>query len=206
MPRLRLLSAAVLGWLVAAALSPAYAQAPAEGVVKDTAEQMLAALDAGGPELAKDRRRVHALIEELLVPHVDFDRMSRWVLGKHWRRASMEQREQFIREFQTLLVRTYAAALMEYKNHSINYLPARSEPGAAEVTVRTEVHPAKGFPIPVHYDLHLKNGRWMVYDLTIDGISLITNFRTAFTSEIRRHGSLAALINKLAARNQQARK
>jgi phospholipid transport system substrate-binding protein len=128
--------------------------------------------------------------------------MSSWVLGKYWRTATPAQRDRFTQEFRTLLVRTYAKSLSEYTDNKITYLPMRGSPQQSEVKVRTEVEQPGGFPIPIDYDLYRKGDDWKVYDVTIDGVSLVTNYRTTFANQIREDG-LDKLIATLADRNQQ---
>ena len=116
-----------------------------------------------------------------MLPHIDFQRMSKWVLGKHWRRANIEQREQFVNEFRQLILRTYSTALLEFSEQKVNVLPVRAAADAREVTVRTEIQAQQGPVIPIAYDLYLdKNQQWKVYDLSIDGISLVSNYRSSF--------------------------
>ncbi len=171
-------------------------------VVKNTTDQVLATLREQREEIKKDPKHVYSIIEEQILPKIDFSRMSRWVLGKYWRKASRQQKEIFAREFRRLIVRTYATALLEYTNQQITYPALHMKEGATDVTVQTIIEQSGGVPIPVAYSLH-KNGdeQWKVYDMIIDGISLITNYRSSFSSEIRR-GSLQQLIDKLIAHNK----
>jgi phospholipid transport system substrate-binding protein len=128
--------------------------------------------------------------------------MARLVLGKYWRRANDEQKTTFEKEFRLLIVRTYATALLEYTDEVIEYPPTRLKPGDDDVTVQTVINQPGGVPIPVNYSLHLTEaGQWKVYDMVIDGISLVTNYRSSFASEIRR-GSLDDLIGKLVEHNK----
>lgn len=170
-------------------------------VVRNTADHVLARLAVEQDVIRANPGRVHVLVDEIVVPHFDFQRMSSWVLGKHWRRASEAQRAQFPQEFRTLLVRTYATALSEYTDQRIDYLPLRMQPGDTDVTVRTEIHQGAGPNIPVSYRLHQSGGQWKVYDVVIDGISLVTTYRSTFASHIRQRG-LDGLIESLASKNQ----
>jgi phospholipid transport system substrate-binding protein len=126
--------------------------------------------------------------------------MSRSVLGKHWLNATEKQREAFVHEFRVLLVRTYSTALLEYHDQSIEYLPLRGEAGATDVTVRTEVRRSNGPSIPISYDLYFSNGQWLVYDVNIDRVSLVANYRSSFSTQIRRDG-LDSLLEQLNKRN-----
>jgi len=126
--------------------------------------------------------------------------MSQWVLGVNWRRASDGQKEKFTEQFRTLLVRTYAKALLEYTDQKINYLPLHAAADARTVTVRTEILQAGGQNIPVNYRMYHKGDNWKVYDISIDGVSLVSNYRTSFNNEIRQ-GGIDKLIARLADMN-----
>ncbi len=180
-------------------------QSPQQLVI-ETTDRILKALRAEQAEIKKDPQRLYEIVDEIVLPHFDFRRMSSWVLGKHWRKATPAEREQFVKEFRTLLVRTYAAALNDNYDQKIEFLPLRAKKDATEVTVRTEVEVDSGFPIPINYKMYrTKDGEWLVYDVNIDGVSLVTNYRSAFSKEIR-SGGLPRLIASLAERNQQARR
>lgn len=172
-------------------------------LVQETSERMLTTLNAERESIQKNPDRLYQLVREIVLPHFDFEQMSRLVLGKNWRRATPEQRERFVKEFQTLLIRTYGTALNEYRDQKIVYLPMREEPNAQDVTVRTEVQRPGAQPIPIDYSMLLENGQWKVYDVVIQGVSLVTNYRTSFSSEISQ-GGFDQLLKKLIERNQQA--
>lgn len=173
---------------------------PPDEVVKTTADKVLARVSAEREALRADPQRLHALVDEMIVPHFDFSRMARWVLGKYWREANDEERARFVEEFKNLLVRTYATALLEYANQSIKYYPPQQSEGSNLVTVRTELEQPGSVPVPIVYRMHVRDGEWKVFDLAVDGVSLITTYRASFASEIRDRG-LAGLIEDLAARN-----
>jgi phospholipid transport system substrate-binding protein len=130
--------------------------------------------------------------------------MSQLVLGKNWRTATPEEQRQFVEEFRLLLVRTYATAMLKYSDQKISYLPYRGKPGEGEVIVQTEIEQPGGPPIPIDYSLHRKGGDWKVFDVKIDNVSLVVNYRGTFAGEIRSSGGVGALIGKLRERNQQA--
>lgn len=175
----------------------------AQALVQKTAVQVTSRIRADRPLIDSNPQHLQSLIDELMLPHIDFQRMSKWVLGKYWRRASDEQREQFATEFSQLILRTYSTALLEYSDQEVAVFPVRAAADAREVTVRTEVQPDQGPAIPIAYDLYLNpQGQWKVYDMSIDGISLIANYRSSFSSQIRRSG-IDALLTQLHARNQQ---
>ncbi len=173
-----------------------------QALVKDTSERMLAKLKQERELLAQEPGRIYELVDEILLPHFDFEYMSQLVLAKYWRRASADQRRAFTGEFRTLLVRTYAKSLSAYTDQQISFLPFRELKGD-DVTVRTEVEQPGSFPIPIDYRLHQRGGEWKVFDIIIDGVSLVTNYRSSFAREIRK-GGIDSLVKTLQARNQEA--
>ena len=128
--------------------------------------------------------------------------MTKLALGRYWRRASGPQHGELVDEFRNLLIRTYQSSLAQYSGQKIQYLPFNGDVGSGDVTVKTEVEQKGAPPIPIDYSLRLESGAWKVYDVTIDGVSLVTNYRTTFANQIRRDG-LDKLIASLADRNQQ---
>ena len=185
--------------LLAAPLASPAAADDAQSIVRETTEKVLAALRSEGDTLKDDPKRLHAIIEQLILPHFDFRQMSQWVLGPHWRSASPEQRDAFVEQFEALLVRTYSSALVDYRNQRVNYLPAR-ERSADEVTVRAIIDQGGGPAIPIAYEMHRSDTGWKVYDVAIDGVSLVINYRSSFGHEIRRNG-IDGLIQRLASKN-----
>lgn len=176
----------------------------AQAWVQKTAIQITNRIRAERPLIDKNPQHLQRLISELMMPHIDFQRMSKWALGKHWRNMTDQQREQFVNEFRQLILRTYSTALLEYGDKTVNVLPVRADADALEVTVRTEIQAPHGPAIPVAYDLYLDtNQQWKVYDVSIDGISLIANYRSSFSTQIRRNGGIEALLAQLHTHNQQ---
>jgi phospholipid transport system substrate-binding protein len=182
----------------------AHADATApQDLIKSTADQVLAEVTRNKEALDKDPSGIYAMVEEMVVPHFDFVRMSQAALGRYWRQASEEQRERLTREFQELLVRTYAVALLSYSGQPISYLPVRIPDDAEDVMIPTRVE-AGGPPIPIDYRLYLGETGWKVYDVVIDGVSMVTNYRSTFATQVRRSG-IDGLIEQLADRNKQLR-
>jgi phospholipid transport system substrate-binding protein len=173
-------------------------------LVIDTTEKVLAKIREERSALDANPRLVDQFIIDIVLPHFDFVAMARLVLGKHWRQASPAQRDAFVKEFRDLLVRTYATALLEYTEEVVEYPPLTVKPGDTEVTVRTEIDQPGGLGIPVHYRMERQEQGWKVYDVTIDGLSLIGNYRNTFANDIR-GGSLDALIDSMKQRNLDAR-
>lgn len=182
--------------------SPAFAEDPAPyKLVVETSQTLLAKLKAERETLRKSPDRIYELVSTIVLPKFDFAAAGAIALGKYARTATPQQRARFTDEFRNLLVRTYASSLIEYADRKITYHPLRMSPDAQEVTVKTEVREPSGPPIPIDYALHLKDGQWLVYDVTIDNVSIMANYRTSFGKEIREKG-LDTLIATLAAKNK----
>lgn len=175
---------------------------PADQLIKNTSTQVLKALDEQQEQLKKDPNHVYKLVDEIILPNIDFEKMAKLALGKNWRKANKAEQKAFTAAFRQLLVRTYSKSLSEYTGQTLNYLPFRMKEGDTEVTVKTEIDQKSGFPIPVDYALFLKADGWKVYDIKIDGLSLVTNYRGTFAKEIRANG-MAALIKQLEDKNKQ---
>lgn len=171
-------------------------------IVKNTANQVISQLKLAGKDVFNDEGRLYSLINQHILPHFDFEKMSRSALGRHWAKASPAQRQAFIKEYKTMLVRTYASSLSEYADKPIVYLPFRGDLSTGKAEIRSEVEIPGSFPVPIGYRMHKLNEKWLVYDVTIDEISLIANYRTTFAQEIRKNG-LDKLIADLATKNSQ---
>ena len=175
----------------------------ADEVVSTTTDEVLKALKQD--DVKGNDQKVFDIIERLILPHFDFQKMSQWVLGKYWRQANDSEKQQFSAQFQKLLVRTYSTAFQQYTNQKIVYLPTHSDPGAERVLVKCQVVRDAGPPIGIDYRLHRTDGEWKVFDVMIDGISLVTNYRTTFAQQIRDKG-IDGLIATLTERNRDADK
>ncbi|MFZ4792062.1 MAG: MlaC/ttg2D family ABC transporter substrate-binding protein [Candidatus Competibacteraceae bacterium] len=174
-----------------------------QDVVQETSARMLDALRQNRDTLRQDSSRIYALVNQIVLPNFDFELMARWVLGRNWQQATPEQRRRFADEFRTLLIRTYAKALLEYSDNDIRVLPLTNSADNNEATVKTEAQARTGSPIPINYSMHLNSEGWKVYDVTVDGVSLVTNYRSTFASQIRSNG-LDTVIADLQKRNAQA--
>jgi phospholipid transport system substrate-binding protein len=196
----------VAAWtlLLLAVVQPALGASDPRELVRDTAERVLDEIADRKAELEAEPQKIYGLVQEIVVPNFDFERISQWVLGKYWRRASEAQREAFVREFRTLLVRTYARVLLSYSGEAIEYLPTPLPPGATDARVRTLVRERGSPPVPIDYSLYLKNGRWLVYDVVVDSVSLVSNYRSSFGRQIQRKG-MDQLIALLELRNRDGK-
>lgn len=192
-----------LSLLMYSSVSSAVMEEP-DQVVKNTVGGVLERLEAEREQLDAHPERIYDLIQELVIPHFDFTSMSKWVLGKtNWRGASEEQRTEFVDQFRTLLVRTYAKALLEYSQEEVKINEVLKNPKSNLVTVKTEVAPSGGEAgIPINYRMHISGGEWKVVDVAVDGISLVRSYRGSFASEIQANG-LESLLTKLVEKNNK---
>lgn len=174
-----------------------------DDLVKKTADDVLAVVKSDKDIQAGNQEKIFKLAEEKILPNFNFEKVSRLVLGKNWTKATPEQKSAFQNEFKTLLLRTYATALSKYKNQVIEYKPLRLQDGATTATVKTSIVQPGGQPIAVDYSLEKGADAWKVYDIVIEGVSLVTNYRSQFAQEIRQNG-LDSLIKKLAEKNGTA--
>jgi phospholipid transport system substrate-binding protein len=191
---------AVAMWLVSGV---AMAGMTPDQLVKKTADDVIEVIKSDKEIQAGNQQKIFALAEEKILPNFDFEKVSRLVLGKNWTNATSEQKSAFQAEFKTLLLRTYATALSKYKNQVIEYKPFRMEANAESATVKTAIQQPGGDPISVDYTLGKKSDDWKVYDIVIEGVSLVTNYRSQFAQEIRQNG-LDSLTKKLADKNKAA--
>lgn len=185
-------------------LGVARAEVAPENLVRDTTTQILADVKKNHELYAHDYSRLYKMAEEKVLPHFDFRRMSQWVLGRAWRDATPDQRERFTAAFRDHLVATYSTALLNYRDEEIVYLPVQHRPGEDDVVVKTEVKQGGGKPnVPIHYSFYKNsNGEWKVYDISIEGVSLVTNYRSVYATKVREKG-LDALITEIVDGNKQ---
>jgi len=175
----------------------------ADVLVKQTADEVLTIIKNDKEIQAGNKQQLYALVEAKILPNFDFNRVCRMVLGKSWRSATPEQQAIFQKEFRSLLLRTYASALGKYKDQIIEYKPLRMEVDAKNVSVKTQILQPGGQPVAVDYDLIKSENGWKVYDIVIESVSLVTNYRSQFSNEIRLNG-LDSLNKKLEEKNKSA--
>lgn len=176
---------------------------PPEKLVHQVADRIIELIKAHRDEYAADHSKLYAMVDREVLPYFDFRVMSRSVLGRYWRQANDEQRERFVKEFRELLVRTYATALLKYTNETIRYLPVFAKPEDKTVLVRTEVVQGGGSSnIPLYYSFYRGADGWKIYDVSIEGVSLVTNYRSTYGEKIRNQG-LDALIASLTRDNRR---
>jgi len=197
---LRLLVAPVALMLTGTVVAQA-STAP-DALVRDLTTEVLDAIRADKGIAGGDVSRVQKLVDDKVLPYVDFEKMTRLAVGRGWRSATPEQRAALTREFHTLLVRTYSGALSQVKDHQVQMRPFRAQPSETDVLVRTSVVPSRGEPIQLDYRLEKQDAGWKIYDVNVLGVWLVENYKTQFASEISA-GGVEGLIKSLSERNRQ---
>ena len=203
---------ALLGVVLSSSVTTTHAADAADAapdiILQQTSSQMLASLKQHRSTLKENPKYIFDIVTNVLVPHIDIQNVSRVALGKHWRKATRMQRYRFTEEFQNLLVRFYSLALVEYFNvHDIpddviEFIPLINTPPTSNTTVHTKVKQQRGRPVNVAYNLHQVNDTWMVYDVAVEGISIISAYRSVFASELRGK-DIEELISSMAEHNQK---
>lgn len=186
--------------LAAPATALAAKDEPPDVLAKRTTEEVLTIIRQDS-EIKHNRKKLFALIDAKVLPHFDFTHMTRLAVGRHWSGATPQQQQDLVREFRTLLVRTYSTALTNYKNQKVVFKTLRMQPGETDVTIKTESIQSGEKPIPIDYMMEKSPAGWKVYDIAVDNVSLITNYRSSFSSEINKNG-VEGLIKVLKNKNQ----
>ncbi len=183
------------------------ADVPPDKFLQEKAQRIMAELKRDGGAIRNDIDKLYDLVEREILPSVDFTAMSKLILGKHWKKATPQQRKAFIKAFRNLLVNTYTKSLKQYANQEIRFFPERTKIKGKYATVYSEFVPGNGQRnVPVIYKLRKdKDGNWKAYNLEIEGLSVVKNFRTDFNAEIKAKG-LDALIARLEKEQEQRRR
>lgn len=173
-------------------------------IVQQTITGVLDQLTKNKSQYEADHNKLFSMVDERILPYFDFRKMSQLVLGLNWRQANDQQRERFVKEFKQLLVRTYAIALLNYTDQKLEYLPYTGEPTDKVVIVKVNIKQGGGSPdIPVYTQFYNGKNGWKVIDISIEGISLVTNYRNVYNDTIKKDG-LDKLIQSIADANQKA--
>lgn len=173
---------------------------PPDVLARTTTQEVLAILKQDKAIQSGDQSRVYQLVEAKILPNFDFNRMTQLAVGKHWPGATPQQKQALVIEFRNLLVRTYSRSLMEFSNQSVEFKPMAIKPDDTDVTVHTEIRQPGAQPLPIDYSMYKTAFGWKVYDVAIDNVSLVTNYRSSFSSTIRQSG-IDGLIKTLAAQS-----
>ncbi|MCK5001710.1 MAG: ABC transporter substrate-binding protein [Gammaproteobacteria bacterium] len=179
-------------FMIGATVTAAEVEAPMD-MLKRTSDDVIKVLKEKREAIDADPGIVYQIVDDYIIPHLDDVTLAKLALGKNWRKASNEQKIEFVDQFRTLLVRTYSKSLQEFSDQKINFFAPKMKADATKVTVKSEVLQSGGPSIPVDYRLRLKEDEWKVYDIKIDGVSLVTNYRGTFAQEMRKGGMKAVL-------------
>jgi len=181
---------------------PAQAFTGPQQLIRETSDKVIGEIKANAATYQSNPQKIYQLVDDLVLPHFDFSAMTDLALGRFKDEVSAAQKPAIVNEFRLLLVRTYSSALLEYTDQKLVYLPMEGSEADGEVTVRTEVEQAGGFPIPIYYSLRFGDDGWKVFDISVDDVSLVTNYRSSFARAIKKDG-VDGLIKTLQDRNQQ---
>jgi phospholipid transport system substrate-binding protein len=199
----RLFSMAVTMLAVTLLANNAWTQEAPLETVRHTTDEVVTRVKNEKDNLRGDPTKMYHLVSEMIFPHFDFGVMSQFVLGEQWKTAEEAKRAAFVEQFGKLLVRTYAAALLEYSDQTINYPDPGPQPANTKTAiVKQDIAQPSGAVMPVVYRLHNKAGEWKVFDVSVDGVSLVKTYRSSFTSIIK-EGGIDRLIANLATKNQE---
>ena len=171
-------------------------------LLERTSTQVIKILRDDHELLQREPARVYKIIDDYILPHLDDVTMAKLAMGKNWRKATKQQKLAFIDEFRSLLIRTYSKSLIEFKDQEIRYFPVKLAADAYKTSVKAEVIQPGGPSIPMAYRMRIKNNAWKVYDIKIDGISLVTSYRGTFTQEVRKSG-IDGLLKYLRDKNKK---
>ena len=196
---------AMLACLMALAL-PARAQQDLgpEELVRKVTQDVLDAIRSDKQLAAGDKQKALKLAEEKVLPLIDFEEATRLAVGRAWAQATPEQRKKLVEEFRKMLVRTYSNAISAYEGQTMKVLPVRMKPGDTEVTVHNQYIRAGGTPLPVDYQMHKTDQGWKIYDITVEGVSLVLTYRSEFDAVVKQSG-IDGLIKRLEEKNTPAK-
>jgi len=175
---------------------------PPDVLARTTTQEVLLILKQDKDILKGNQSKVYQLVEDKVLPNFDFNRMTQLAVGKHWPGATPQQKQALVAEFRNLLVRTYSRSLTEFSNQTVEFKPLAITPEDTDVTVHTEIRQPGAQPLPIDYSMYKTAFGWKVYDVAIDNVSLVTNYRASFSSTIR-HSGIDGLIKTLAAQSTQ---
>ncbi|TMH26649.1 MAG: ABC transporter substrate-binding protein [Betaproteobacteria bacterium] len=186
--------------LLFAGSAAAQQQLGPDQLVQKITDEVLAAIKSDKQLAAGDKQKAVKLAEEKVLPYIDFEQATRLAVGRAWREATPEQRKRLVTEFRNMLVRTYSNAIQAYEGQTLKVLPARGKQDPEETVVRTQFVRAGGQPLPIDFTMHQKDNVWKVYDITVEGVSLVMTYRSEFDAIVKQEG-IDGLIKRLASKN-----
>jgi phospholipid transport system substrate-binding protein len=174
-------------------------QAP-DAMIKDVAQEVIVIIKQDAGSKADNQKKILALVDARVLPNFDFTHMTQLAVGRYWRQATPEQQKALVAEFRNMLVRTYANALSLYRDQKIEVRPVKMNAGDKEVVVNTRIIKSSGQPTLVDYKMEKEADGWKVYDVVIEAVSLVTNYRGQFATTIQQSG-IDGLIKELSGMN-----
>jgi len=178
-------------------------ETPPDVLARTTTQEVLDILKRDKELTNGNQAKLYQLVEAKILPNFDFNRMTQLALGKNWPRATAKQKQELVTEFRNLLVRTYSGSLTAFSNQTVEFKPLTMKPDDTDVMVRSEIRQPGGQPIPIDYAMYKTSFGWKVYDVTIDSVSLVTNYRASFANTIRQNG-IDGLIKTLATQSTRS--
>ena len=178
-------------------------EANPEQLVQKVTKEVLDALKSDKQLAAGDKEKAVKLAEEKVLPYIDFEEATRLAVGRSWTKATPEQRKQLVSEFRNMLVRTYSNAITGYQGQNLQVLPSRKQDSKEEATVRTQFLRPGAPPLPIDFQMLRKDGGWKVYDIAVEGVSLVLTYRSEFDAVVKQSG-IDGLIKRLAQKNTPA--
>ena len=175
-----------------------------EALVKQVTAEVLDAIKSDKQLAAGDRSKALQLAEEKVLPHIDFEEATRLAVGRAWAQATPEQKKQLVTNFRRMLVRVYSNAIQPYEGQTIKVAPVRMKPGDTEATVHNTFNRSGGGrPVQFDYSMRKTDQGWKIYDIVVEGVSLVLTYRSEFDSVVKQEG-VDGLIKRLASKNSPA--
>jgi phospholipid transport system substrate-binding protein len=185
-------------------LGSALAQDTPDQLVQKVTQDVLATIKADKQLAAGDKQKALKLAEEKVLPHIDFEEATRLAVGRAWQQASPEQKTKLVNEFRRMLVRTYSNAIESYQGQTMKVLPSRGKSDEKDATVRAQFIRAGGQPLPLEFQARKTEKGWKIYDISVEGVSLVLTYRSEF-DQVVKQGGLDALIKRLTEKNTPAK-
>ncbi len=174
-----------------------------EELIKRMTQEVMDAVKSDKQLAAGDKQKALKLAEEKILPHVDFEEATRIAVGRNWAQASPEQKKKLVAEFRNMLVRTYSNAIQAYEGQEMKVLPVRMKPGDTDVTVRNQFVRSGQKPVALDYSMRKTEKGWKIYDIVVEGVSLVLTYRSEFDAVVKQEG-IDGLIKRLATKNTPA--
>jgi len=196
----RLLQGLMAALLAAGAAAQGAKDMKPDELVRTVTEEVIAAVKSDKQLAAGDKEKALKLAEEKVLPHIDFGEAARLAVGRAWSKASKAQQEQIVTEFRRMLVRTYSNAITAYEGQTMKVLPARYKPDDTDVTVRNQFLSPGRPPVQIDYSMHKTDEGWKIYDIVVEGVSLVVTYRSEFDALVKQDG-IDGLIKRLQQKN-----